>query len=86
MHHVTTDARPIPAATWRPLNLPVTFDYDGHDATGLAALVASGAVTPDELLDEALRRVKALNPSLNAVVLLQEPGPGRIRAAVQIDD
>ncbi|WP_037278877.1 amidase [Rubellimicrobium mesophilum] len=60
--------------------MPVTFDYDGHDATGLAALVASGTVTPDELLDEALARVEALNPSLNAVVLVQED---RAREAIR---
>lgn len=47
-------------------------DYEDHDATGLARLVAAGEVTPDELLDAALARVAALNPALNAVVLVQE--------------
>lgn len=47
-------------------------DFDDHDALGLAALVASGEVSPDELLDAALERVAARNPALNAVVLLQE--------------
>ena len=42
------------------------------DATHLASLVATGAASPDELLDEALARVAALNPALNAVVLVQE--------------
>ena len=42
------------------------------DATFLAQQVASGAVSPDELLDEAIARVAALNPQLNAVVLIQE--------------
>ncbi len=46
--------------------------YEDHDATGLAALVAKGAVSPDELLDAALARTAALNPDLNAVVLMQE--------------
>lgn len=46
--------------------------YRQSDATGLAALVASGEVTPDALLDCALERVEALNPALNAVVMLQE--------------
>lgn len=45
---------------------------DIHDATHLASLVATGAASPDELLDEALARVAALNPALNAVVLMQE--------------
>ena len=48
------------------------IDYEGFDATGLAALVAKGDVTPTELLDAALSRVAALNPQLNAVVLVQE--------------
>lgn len=47
--------------------------FDDHgDATSLAHQVASGAVSPDELLDEALARVAAFNPALNAVVLMQE--------------
>ncbi len=46
--------------------------YGAHDAVGLAALVASGEVTAAELLDEALARVEALNPALNAVVNLRE--------------
>ncbi|MBK0326811.1 amidase [Rhodobacteraceae bacterium F11138] len=46
--------------------------YLNHDATGLASLVADGAVTPDELLDCALDQVTALNPGLNAVVLIRE--------------
>ena len=48
------------------------IDYEGFDATGLAALVAKGDVTPTELLDAALARVDSLNPALNAVVLMQE--------------
>ena len=46
--------------------------YSRNDATGLAALVASGDVTPSELLDEALARSARLNPKLNAIVQLQE--------------
>ena len=47
-------------------------DYDAYDATGLAALVAIGDVSPDELLDAALDRAMQCNDKLNAVVLLQE--------------
>ena len=47
-------------------------DHPDHDATALAALVASGQVTPDELLDQALAAVARDNPALNAVVLVQE--------------
>ena len=48
------------------------IEYVAHDATGLAALVADGAVSPDELLDAALDRAAQCNEKLNAVVLLQE--------------
>ncbi len=47
------------------------------DATDLAHLVASGAASPDELLDAALARVAALNPGLNAVVNLREAAARR---------
>jgi amidase len=42
------------------------------DATETAGLVASGEVSPDELLDRALAKTERLNPALNAVVLVQE--------------
>jgi amidase/6-aminohexanoate-cyclic-dimer hydrolase len=47
-------------------------EFGCQDATDMAALVARGDVTPGELLDRALEKVAALNPSLNAVVLMQE--------------
>ncbi len=47
-------------------------DYDGCDATTLAQRVAQGDTTAGELLDAALARLDAVNPALNAVVLLQE--------------
>ncbi len=43
-------------------------DYAGHDATALAALVAAGDVSPGELLDTALQRTEAVDPTLNAIV------------------
>ncbi|MDI6024813.1 amidase [Corticibacterium sp. UT-5YL-CI-8] len=46
--------------------------YETYDAVGLADLVRDGQVSPDELLDEALRRVDALNSDLNAVTMLRE--------------
>ncbi len=55
------------------------FDYQ-DDATFLANQVASGEVSPTELLDEALARVAAFNPKLNAVVLIQEDAA---RAAIK---
>lgn len=47
-------------------------DYLAHDATGLAGLVRRREVTPAELLDIALARIAALDPTLNAVVRLME--------------
>ncbi|MBB3771205.1 amidase/6-aminohexanoate-cyclic-dimer hydrolase [Angulomicrobium tetraedrale] len=46
--------------------------YESSDAVALAEHVHKGDVRPGELLDEALRRVEALNPRLNAVTLLRE--------------
>ena len=43
-------------------------EYEKYDATGLAELVASGEVTPLELVDAAIERIEQRNPRLNAVV------------------
>ncbi len=56
-------------------------DVAALDATAQAELVARGAVSPDELLDAALNAVAALNPQLNAVVLIQEAVARRMIAA-----
>ena len=47
-------------------------NYGDHDATGLAELVRGGEVTETELLDEALARVRRLQPELNAVTAEME--------------
>jgi amidase len=39
-----------------------------HDATGLAELVRRRQVTPAELVDAAIERIEAFDPSLNAVI------------------
>jgi amidase/6-aminohexanoate-cyclic-dimer hydrolase len=44
-------------------------DYESHDAIGLADLVKSGDVSPDELLDAAIARAEERNPTLNAIVV-----------------
>ncbi len=56
-------------------------DYEDHDALGLAALVAGGAVTPTELLEAALARAGALNPRLNCLVHLAPDVARRMIAA-----
>ena len=40
----------------------------GLDATAQAELVASGEVSPQELVDGAIERAEKLNPELNAIV------------------
>jgi amidase/6-aminohexanoate-cyclic-dimer hydrolase len=54
--------------------------YETSDAVALAELVRRKDVTPGELLDEALRRVEALNPRLNAVTMIQEDVARRLIA------
>lgn len=43
-------------------------EYDQYDALGLAELVRKKKIKPIELLEEAIRRVERLNPTLNAVI------------------
>ena len=55
-------------------------DYDDHDALGLAELVKKGAVSPSELLEEAIRRAERVNPRVNAIVVdMQDIGRERAR-------
>ena len=49
--------------------MSISAAYDAHDALGLAALVREKQVSPEELLDEAIRRAREVNPKLNAIVL-----------------
>lgn len=56
-------------------------EFAAMDATEQAALVARGEVKPTELLDASLAAVQRLNPSLNAVVLVQEDVARRAIAA-----
>ncbi|MHA6493287.1 amidase [Pseudomonas borbori] len=43
-------------------------EYPEFDAVGLAELVRKGDVLPSELAEEAIRRIEAFNPAVNAVV------------------
>lgn len=46
----------------------MTWDeYREHDAVGLAELVKSGAVSPIELLEAAIARADAVEPTINAI-------------------
>ncbi|MEV7239147.1 amidase [Streptomyces sp. NPDC051020] len=42
-------------------------DFDEYDATGLAQLVASGQVSPRELVEAAISRIEERNPRINAL-------------------
>lgn len=43
-------------------------EYDDFDGLGLAELAAKGEICARELVEEAISRIEALNPKLNAVV------------------
>ena len=43
-------------------------EYESYDGLGLAELVSSNEVSPEQLLDAAIARVERHNPALNAVV------------------
>ena len=44
-------------------------DYEQYDALGLADLVRRGKVAPTDLLEAAIERVEARNPTVNAVIM-----------------
>ena len=44
-------------------------DLSPFDAMGLAELIRTGQVTPREVLDDAIRKIETINPTLNAIVL-----------------
>jgi len=43
-------------------------EYDQHDAVGLAEFVSRGEVHAGELIEAAIQRIDALNPTINAVI------------------
>ncbi len=58
-------------------------DYEAHDALALAALVARGEVTPEEILEAAIERVEARNGTVNAVTnRLYDEGRAAIAAGL----
>ncbi len=61
--------------------MSIAAAYETFDAVGLAALVARGEVSPDELLDEALKRAEALQPRLNCLTMPREDVARRLIAA-----
>jgi amidase len=55
------------------------------DATAQAALVRNGDASPSELVDDAIARVEALNPTLNAVIH-ERFDRARAEAAAELPD
>lgn len=43
-------------------------ELEGYDAIGLAELIRKGEVQVIEIMDDAIERIKKLNPKLNAVI------------------
>jgi amidase len=43
-------------------------ELSSYDAMGLAELVRGKQVTPDEVLEDTIRKIEAVNPKLNAVI------------------
>jgi len=43
-------------------------EFSRYDAVGLAELVRARQITPKELIEDAIGRIEALNPKLNAVI------------------
>jgi len=43
-------------------------EYDAYDGLGLAALIRTGQISATEVCEEAVRRIEAINPRLNAVI------------------
>jgi amidase len=56
------------AATPPPASAGSFSEFSRYDAVGLAGLVRSRQVAPKELVEDAIRRIEALNPKLNAVI------------------
>jgi amidase len=56
------------AATLPPAPAGSFSEFSRYDALGLAELVRARQVTPKELVEDAIGRIEALNPKLNAVI------------------
>jgi amidase len=59
-------------------------EYTARDGLGLAALVASGDVTPHELMQTSLAAIERLNPKINAVCRTLSDGATAIKEGLPI--
>jgi amidase len=62
---VTND---YPAVTAPSVPVGSVSEFSRYDALGLAELVRTNQVTPSELVEDAIRKIEAVNPKLNAVI------------------
>ncbi|WP_456425815.1 amidase family protein [Rhodocaloribacter sp.] len=70
-----------PGSSERSTTGPATSLLFEHDGVGLAELIRTRQITPTELVEEVLRQIEALDPSINAVVpALFDPELARNRA------
>lgn len=60
-------------------------DYMSHDAVSLAKLIRAGEVAADEVLEAAIQRADAVNPTINAIVSRND-GAARGRVAAGLPD
>ncbi|CAO3360635.1 amidase [Azospirillum melinis] len=61
-------------------------EYERYDAIGLAGLVRHRAISPLELIEEAIRRIELINPAINAVVHTLYDEARRVAAATDPSD
>jgi hypothetical protein len=66
---VVDDHWPGKAAFKKEDDMGAFADFDRYDGLGLAQLVRTGEVRSSELVEEAISRIVARNPQINAVVV-----------------
>lgn len=60
--------------------MSIIAEYDSFDATDLARLIRTGAVSATEVLDTAIARIEERNPAVNAVVRTTYDAARRVAA------
>lgn len=81
----TLDLRRRFPCLYEPTNIMTFEEYRQYDALGLAALVRTKAVHPNELLETALARLVEVNPKLNAIIELFPDRARQQMAGIQQD-
>src|SRR5713101_2890311 len=79
-HGIDAAAGATQSAAAAPLS-----DLSSYDAMGLAELIRTKQITPGEVIEDAIRKIEAINPKLNAVVY-KTYDRARQRAAAAVAD